>query len=113
MDTNHALERMRELADAIANDDDHTGSAHELAYHALALDQQLRKGGALPAAWSAPAWQNEVTIAQSLTLGSKLKQGDVTRVSFGGAGLSPSYLYVTYMNDPFVLGIDREGRASS
>jgi hypothetical protein len=106
MDTNHALERMRELADAIANDDDHTGSAHELAYHALALDQQLRKGGALPAAWSAPAWQNEVTIAQSLTLGSKLKQGDVTRVSFGGAGLS-SVLPLRHLHERPVRARDR------
>jgi hypothetical protein len=86
---------------------------NELAYHLIDLDENLRKGYGFPAQWSTPAWQNEVTIAQSLTLGSKLKRDDITRVSFGGAGLSPSYLYVTYLNDPFVLGIDREGRASS
>lgn len=110
----HTLEHIRELAEEIDdNSQDHKSAARHLATQVRALDDNLRRGGPLPRDWASPAWQNGVTIAQSVTLGSKVKRNDITRVSFGGGGLPLHYLYVSYLNDPFVLGIDSEGRASS
>lgn len=88
--------------------------ADELAELVVALDEWLGKGGFLPAAWSKVAWPNGVTLAQAIVLGSKVKPLDTMHVTMGGQGLNADeYLYVSYTNDPFVLGIDREGRASS
>lgn len=87
--------------------------AGEVAELVVALDEWLRKGGALPNEWSKVAWKNGVTLAQASVLGSKVLAEDTMHVTMGGAGLGSDYLYVTYTNDPFVLGIDREGRASS
>lgn len=87
--------------------------ANELAELVVALDEWLSKGGHLPRAWSKVAWPNGVTLAQAIVLGSKVKPADTMHVTLGGAGLKDTSLYVTYTNDKFVLGIDREGSASS
>lgn len=120
-----ALERAREiiaLIDSATSDADErldntvklVGLANELAELVVALDEWLGKGGFLPAAWSKVAWPNGVTLAQAIVLGSKVKALDTMHVTMGGQGLNADeYLYVSYTNDPFVLGIDREGRASS
>lgn len=85
----------------------------ELAELVIALHDWLVKGGALPNEWSKVAWANGVTLAQAITLGGKVLAEDTMHVTMGGAGLGSDYLYVSYTNDPFVLGIDREGRGSS
>lgn len=118
-----ALERAREIIAKIDGDDGtpdpvarerDLNLAGELAELVIALDEWLGKGGHLPAAWSKVAWQNGVTLAQAITLGGKVKALDTMHVTMGGQGLNADeYLYVSYTNDPFVLGIDREGRASS
>jgi hypothetical protein len=124
VDPNVNLEYALEVAKAIVNDDpDETQvgedfyaehmRANELAQYVLALDEWLQKGGFLPDTWSKPAFSNGVTLAQAITLGSKVIANDVMHVSQGGSGLGTDRLLVTYTNDPFVLGIDREGRASS
>lgn len=87
--------------------------ADELAELVVALDEWLSTGGFLPNEWSKVAWQNGVTLAQANVLGSKVKMQDTMHVTMGGDGLGSDRLYVSYTNDPFVLGIDREGRASS
>lgn len=116
-----ALERAREINELIDSrrrlDPDaleHVADlASELAQLVVALDEWLGKGGHLPHAWSKVAWQNGVTLAQAITLGGKVKPLDTMHVTMGGAGLSEDRLLVTYTNDKFVLGIDREGSASS
>lgn len=124
MDPDANIERLLEVAQAIlADDPDETQvgeefyaehmRANELAEYVVALDEWLKKGGALPEAWAKPAFSNGVTIAQAIALGSKLKANDTMLVTSGGAGLGPEYLYVQYRNDTFVLGIDRTGRCSS
>lgn len=123
-----ALERARELIalidttstsaderleNTVEHGPDVVDLASELAQLVVALDEWLSKGGHLPRAWSKVAWQNGVTLAQAIVLGSKVKPADTMHVTLGGAGLSDTSLYVTYTNDRFVLGIDREGSASS
>lgn len=106
-----ALERARALVDDPSIEED--PRATELGELVIALHEWLKDGGFLPAEWGAAASINGVTRAQALALGMKLKEDDVTHVTRGGAGLPESYLYVTYANDPFVCGIDQEGRVSS
>lgn len=109
------LERANEvIAEWDTEDDrDFARNAYELAELVVALDEWLKKGGALPNEWSKVAWANGVTLAQAITLGGKVLANDTMHVTMGGAGLGSDYLYVSYTNDPFVLGIDREGRGSS
>lgn len=130
MDPDVNLERLLELAREIVtlvdtSDGDDWGETDrgdlediaarggELAEYVLALHEWLAKGGALPKDWSKVAWSNGVTLAQAITLGGKVRAEDTMHVTMGGAGLGSDYLYVSYTNDPFVLGIDREGRGSS
>lgn len=99
----------REILESLAQ------QANELAELVDALNGWITGGGFLPEQWGKVSLINGVTVAQAIVLGSKILAGDVTNVSMGGrfSGLAESYLYVTYTNDPFVLGIDREGRSSS
>jgi hypothetical protein len=122
MDPNASLERMLELAQLLRNDrderiilpsDEIADAKDQLVEYVLALHDWLAQGGALPNEWSKVAWANGVTLAQAITLGGKVLAEDTMHVTMGGAGLGSDYLYVTYTNDPFVLGIDREGRGSS
>jgi hypothetical protein len=117
MDPDANLERLLELANGVlAHQDaggDHEDVTVELAEYVVALNDWLAKGGSLPKEWSKVAWSNGVTLAQAITLGGKVLPQDTMHVTMGGAGLGSDYLYVHYTNDPFVLGIDREGRGSS
>lgn len=113
MDPDANLEALLERAHTIAGNPTKDDVANELAELVLALDEWLAKGGGLPEAWTKLSFSNGVTIAQGITLASKVVAGDTMHVTQGGMGLNADYLAVHYTNDPFVLGIDRTGRASS